>query len=55
MWVAVLQVEGTDDDWFVYKLPKKQQKPAQDDDELLSDTVSVGRHTITKVSCTTGF
>ena len=50
-WVP-LQVEGTQEDWFVYKLPRKQQQQQQqpgEDDDLLTATVSVGRHSVTKV------
>lgn len=62
------QVEGSEENWFVYKLPKKNNNKAQqqqqqaapgagadaadEDTDMLSDTVSVGRHTITKVSTT---
>jgi hypothetical protein len=42
-----MQVEGTGEDWFVYKLPKQLQQHGED--EALADTISVGRHNITQV------
>ena len=46
----VLQVEGTEEDWFVYKLPRRLQPPQQPaGDQELAETVNVGRHNITKV------
>jgi hypothetical protein len=48
-------VEGTADDWFVYKVPKSARGSGAGAGTgsglgLLQDTVNVGRHTITEVS-----
>lgn len=44
-----LQVAGKEDDWFVYKVPKGQAAAGETSEALMSDTVNVGRHTITEV------
>lgn len=46
---VALQVAGTDNDWFVYKAVRGPAAAGNAAEALLSDTVNVGRHTITEV------
>lgn len=45
-----MQVVGKQDDWFVYKVPRGCAAGEDASATVMSDTVNVGRHTITEVS-----